>query len=163
MSTRRYLAIHIERCTGCRTCEAVCSFRWEEVIRPSGAAITVVRASEHGPFVPVVCQQCERPWCVDVCQAGALKRNPETGAIVVDAERCRGCRLCMLACSLGGMGFDRLYGIARKCDLCGGDPLCVRFCPFDTLELLTDDQATLSGRRRAAERLLPAARGEVAP
>lgn len=68
------------------------------------------------------------------CDTGALVRNVETGAIEVNADRCIGCGLCEIACPFGHMHFNLQTGKSEKCDLCGGDPACARFCPHGALE-----------------------------
>ena len=41
---------------------------------------------------------CDEAWCLEVCPAAAIRRDPETGAVVIDAARCAGCKMCLLAC-----------------------------------------------------------------
>jgi Fe-S-cluster-containing hydrogenase component 2 len=54
--------------------------------------------------------------------------------VFIDAEKCNGCGLCAEHCYLGMIRMDRESGKALKCDLCGGDPACVRYCPVGALE-----------------------------
>jgi heterodisulfide reductase subunit A len=63
---------------------------------------------------------------------GRFVLEPVTAAI--DAERCAGCKLCLLACPSGAIRFDPEARVARKCDLCGGDPQCVKHCISGALE-----------------------------
>jgi Fe-S-cluster-containing hydrogenase component 2 len=68
---------------------------------------------------------------VGAISAGVL---PESGSRVlqVDEGKCVGCRMCVLACPFGNIEV-RAPGRAEKCDLCGGDPVCVQFCPRGAL------------------------------
>lgn len=147
-----YLLIDPEKCTGCRTCETFCSFRWEKAIAPTGSAITVVKWEHEAIHMPVVCGQCERAACMEVCITGALTRNAETGAVVLDAGRCVGCKMCVTACVAGGIAYITRDGVCRKCDLCEGDPLCARICPYGAIESVPDELVAAKKRRAAASR-----------
>jgi len=63
----------------------------------------------------------------------ALTRHPETTAVVVDKEQCIGCGLCVEACPFGYMQLDKSIKQAIKCDLCGGNPVCVQMCMANAL------------------------------
>jgi Fe-S-cluster-containing dehydrogenase component len=63
------------------------------------------------------------------------------GILIVDEEKCDGCGWCIQACPYGGIMLHPDKGIVVACDLCGGDPKCVEFCPEEALELVSDDQA----------------------
>jgi len=69
-----------------------------------------------------------------VCPTQALQRDDRTGAVVLLEERCIRCRACVWACPWGNMGFDADRAQVYKCDLCGGDPQCARYCPSRALE-----------------------------
>ena len=114
-----------ELCTGCNRCVYVCSAVKENVFIPSKARIRVIGYSLKGRSVPVVCYQCDVPKCVEVCPVEALGKNSE-GIVVVDSEKCVGCGECVSACPYGMI--DVVGEIAVKCDLCGGDPTCVKEC-----------------------------------
>ena len=58
----------------------------------------------------------------------AISRDADRLRTVIDYNLCVGCRMCVYACPFGAMGFDADRGRPYKCDLCGGDPLCVKFC-----------------------------------
>jgi len=141
------VAVIPERCVGCRVCELVCSERHEGTFRPSRSHIQVLSFDETVQDVPVVCQQCADAPCLAACPSGALSRNKKTGAVVVDPEVCTQCQTCVEACVVGdgavephtklAIRFDDQAQAPAKCDLCDGDPQCVKFCPTQAL-LLTD-------------------------
>ncbi len=78
---------------------------------------------------------------MEVCPAGAISRNAETGAVEIDKDHCAGCKMCLLACPFGNIGFDSTHGVSRKCDLCGGDPRCVGSCTSGALEYVEENDA----------------------
>ena len=129
----KILTITPSRCTACRTCELACSFKH---IRDGAFGISRIRAFMlgEGRNQVLTCFQCDEAACVQVCPVSALIRNESTGAIEVDEGRCIGCGLCAIACPFGHMSRDGTAAIAVKCDLCGGQPACVSFCPTQTLE-----------------------------
>jgi len=145
------VAVLPERCTGCRVCELVCSVAHEGEFRPAAARIQVLSFNETVQDLPIVCQQCSEAPCLEACPSGALTRDEGTGAIVVNWEECLGCGACVEACVVGSDSVSpeqklaiRFYGDVQapiKCDLCGGDPQCVKYCPTHAL-ILTDAPPT---------------------
>ena len=77
------LVVDLEKCTGCRTCEMACSFMHYGEYNPTKSAIQVSIFTENAFFVPVVCFQCKKPFCEEVCPTGALTKNEIDGAFVV--------------------------------------------------------------------------------
>jgi len=120
------------RCQGCGKCELACAFAHGAAGRMAAPRIRVISdAPERG--VPVTCLQCDEAACVVACGTGALARNELTGAVELSQERCVGCRACVAACPFGNVVWDEEMGCAAKCDLCGGAPRCVSFCPSGAL------------------------------
>ena len=125
-------------CTGCKTCELTCVLSHEGLLNPRYARNIVKKDIQAGWVVNVLyCQQCDDPKCLKACPTGALHVDPETGARVIDADVCIGCQTCLNACifAAGGQGESRIKynpetGTCFKCDLCGGDPICVKRCPL---------------------------------
>ncbi len=142
----KILVIDHEKCTGCRLCELVCSVKHERVSNPYRARIKIVKWEMAGKIIPVVCQQCEDAPCMGVCPVNALSRNAETGAVEIDYDVCIGCRMCMNACPFGAMGYDWVNSHVIKCDLCGGDPQCARFCETGAIQYV--EKATLGALKQ---------------
>ena len=135
---RQRLVANFDVCTGCRICQLICSFEREGGFNPRHAHLRVEGVHNAVFNDIVVCTQCENAACMRVCPVeGALYRDSTTHAVVVDVEECTGCGQCALYCSIGMIVVDEATGKARKCDLCGGDPLCVRHCPAGALFVAT--------------------------
>ncbi len=152
----KVLQVDIERCSGCRTCEVVCSLKNTGECNPTRSRMRVIRYEKSGQFhnyVPMVCQQCKTPFCMEACPVNALSRDGKTGAIVVDEDRCVGCRICVMICPIGGIFIDPVTNLAYKCDLCDGDPECVKYCDLEAIKFVPKDLADLSRKRSSSERL----------
>jgi len=132
-----------ERCTGCRLCESVCALFNEKVNDPSRSRIRIVKKHSLGLSAPVVCHQCKKPSCAKTCPVEAIKKNPD-GLVWIDQELCIGCEACVSACPFGMM--IALPEKVVKCELCGGDPQCVKYCATRAIEYA--DAASEAGEKR---------------
>jgi len=72
--------------------------------------------------------------------------------MVINYDRCIGCKMCVLSCPLGGVNVDPKTRKVIKCDLCGGNPQCVRFCETKAVDFLEPTVANLAKRRTAIEK-----------
>jgi len=146
----KILVIQPEKCTGCRTCELVCSFVHTGEFNPARSRISVFSFEKVGFSTPVVCQQCSNAACMEVCPVGAISRDEKTGAMVVDSGKCLRCKMCTIACPFGATIYDPVVDIIAKCDLCGGDPACVKFCPSGAITYAEANQGSLIKRKTYA-------------
>jgi Fe-S-cluster-containing hydrogenase component 2 len=146
----KILVIQPEKCTGCRTCELVCSFVKTGEFNPARSRISVFSFEKVGFSTPVVCQQCSNAACMQVCPVGAISRNEGTGAMVVDSGKCLRCKMCTIACPFGATIYDSVVDIIAKCDLCNGDPACVKFCPSGAITYAQANQGSLAKRKSYA-------------
>ncbi len=115
-------------CVGCRMCEMICSLTHEGECGTTGSRIKILRDEEFGNNLVPVCTQCAEAPCAESCPVSALSRDLKTGAVLVDEKLCNGCQACIEACPIGAIYMNEQKGVAFKCDLCGGDPECVKFC-----------------------------------
>lgn len=158
------------RCTGCRTCQMACmdykdmpnelAFRkvydyeggnWEQA---EDGSVSCKVFSYH---VSLSCQHCKNPVCVKNCPTGAMGKDPETGIVSVDRDKCIGCGYCAMTCPYDAPKISRTHGGSVKCDGCkdrvaqGLKPICVGACPLRALdfgdihELKEEHQHTIRG------------------
>ncbi len=137
--SRLSLMIDLERCIGCKSCEAAC--KAEHGLGPGEYRNRVVWLGDTDApaldFLTVTCQHCARPACLRACPVNpkAIEKHPETGVVRVLEDRCTGCGECIVACPYGAMGYDEIDHHAVKCDLCtdrraaGSRPACATVCP----------------------------------
>jgi len=141
---RKMIVINAPLCTGCIQCELVCSINKSGWANPLCSRIRVAKDLEKGIFLPMVCRQCNPAPCVEMCPQEALQRSLGTGTIRIDPTRCNHCQACVSACPFGAINVAPDESI-NICDLCGGDPMCVKFCkerPEDTCTYLSNPKAS---------------------
>lgn len=133
------IVVNLDRCTGCFGCEIACKMennvalgqRWSKVftVGPVGEYPNMTRYA-----LPTMCQQCKDAPCVHVCPTGASYRDSNTNVVLVDKEKCIGCKYCMMACPYGVRSWNKTEKCVEKCTLCGqltsaGKlPACVKSC-----------------------------------
>ncbi len=90
---------------------------------------------------PRSCLHCETPACVTVCPTGASYKRAKDGIVLVDEDKCIGCKLCSWACPYGAREYSAVEGVMKKCTLCVDriynerldeserQPACVQACP----------------------------------
>ncbi len=165
------MVIDMRLCDNCKKCTEACqtahhlpkTFEWIKVHE-----MTTTAGQKY--FMPRPCMQCENPPCLRVCPVGATFRNSE-GVVLVDQDRCIGCRMCMAACPFGARYFNdadppkgahpfsrptpefpvpQQKGTVGKCMFCvhntgeGKLPACVEACSMYALYIgdLVADVAT---------------------
>ena len=135
---RNCIVVNLDRCTGCFGCEVACKMengvalgeRWSKVftVGPVGEYPDMTRYA-----LPTMCQQCENAPCVSVCPTGASYRDGNN-VVLVDKEKCIGCKYCMMACPYGVRSWNIEERVVEKCTLCeqrtsqGELPQCVAQC-----------------------------------
>ena len=130
---KKILMVDVSACNGCRICEVVCSLEKEGVSSPTKSRIRILRVDEAGVDVPGVCQHCESPPCADICPMDAITRDPKTEGVILNQERCIGCRACTFVCPYGAISLDVDKQVMIKCDLCNGEPQCAKYCPKEAI------------------------------
>ena len=155
------LVIDLDICVGCHACAVACK-EWNEggqfgplpdenayAKDPLGVWFNrvhtyEVEAESAAPMTvhfPRSCLHCETPDCVTVCPTGASYKRAEDGIVLVDEDKCIGCKLCSWACPYGAREYSAKRGVMQKCTLCvdriynesfdevDRQPACVMACP----------------------------------
>jgi len=157
------MVIDLKRCIGCQSCSMACK---TENATPPSIFYRHVMEGEVGKYpsgkrvyLPLQCMHCKEPLCMKVCPTGATTQRPD-GVVTVDAEKCMGCKYCVVACPYGSRYFYReirsyfpdqltpfekvgytkhTVGTVGKCDFCvgrlekGWKPACVQTCPTNAI------------------------------
>jgi anaerobic carbon-monoxide dehydrogenase iron sulfur subunit len=149
----KVLSIDYQKCTGCRTCELVCSVFHDGVSNPARSRIRVMKWEMEGLYVPMSCQQCQDAPCMNVCPVKAISRDESLARVMVDYDKCIGCRSCVAVCPFGAMSFNTIDKKVFKCDVCDGDPQCVRFCDIKAVDYVDAAAVSIEKKRNAASRV----------
>jgi len=160
--TKLGLVIDLDICVGCHACAVNCK-EWntgghaapltdKDPYRPKPIGVWFNRihtfeasAGEGEPsrtvHFPKSCLHCEDAACVTVCPTGASFKREEDGIVLVNEDKCIGCKLCSWACPYGAREYDADEGVMKKCTLCidriynenmeevDRVPACVSTCP----------------------------------
>jgi Fe-S-cluster-containing dehydrogenase component len=158
--TQLALVIDLNVCVGCHACVTSCK-EWNTSgaagpmgdenpygADPTGTFFNRVQTFEVGQFpntqtvhFPKSCLHCEDPPCVPVCPTGASYKRAEDGIVLVDYDKCIGCKYCSWACPYGVRELDAQQKVMKKCTLCVDritdkslpererKPACVLACP----------------------------------
>jgi len=153
------MVIDLKRCIGCYGCQIICKIEHFRSIGLFGARIV---KKEFGKIphvkkilLPLLCMHCKDPACFKVCPSGATTKDEQKGLVLIDSDKCIGCKYCIEACPYGSRYFkenDGIYygntltpyeemgkdkyplGTVSKCDFCkdriekGLEPSCVTNC-----------------------------------
>ncbi len=122
------ISVNDRICTGCRTCEFACAFQQKKSFHYDFSLIRIKKKEEEGFFEVIMCRHCPAPRCIPECPVEAISKDPQSGLVAIDSSACTGCGQCVEACPWHVPVLTADSGTAKICDLCKGDPLCVKFC-----------------------------------
>lgn len=156
----------VTRCIGCEKCVAACKREHDlgadhpwpgqrSVDDLSASRFTTIVRRPGGHFVRRQCRHCLEPACASACIVGALHKRPD-GPVVYDADKCMGCRYCMVACpyDVPRYEWDSSAPRIRKCTFCverlgrGLQPACTAACPTGATVFGSRDEMLAEARRR---------------
>jgi Fe-S-cluster-containing dehydrogenase component len=131
------------KCTGCQACQLACTIENDLTPGRSWRRIDTYNPRRH-PAEPLfhlslACNHCVQAPCQQGCPAAAYRRDHVTGALLLDSDRCIGCKYCAWICPYDAPVFDATEGVMTKCTLCnprlqkGQPPACVELCPTGAL------------------------------
>lgn len=165
--------VDVAKCSGCYNCQFACKDEHcgNEWLPYAKEQPTIgqfwLKVNEHVQgtrpkvkihYVPTLCNHCEKPACLAACPAGAITKR-EDGLVLIDPEKCTGCKDCVAACPYGAVYFNDEQNIAQKCTGCahllaeGKPPRCVDVCPTEAL--LFGEEAELKAKLKGASVMKP--------
>ena len=188
------LLIDLDICVGCHACAVACK-EWNVGgisgplpdenpygAEPDGVWFNRVHSYELDALVesaqpasslhfPRSCLHCETPACVSVCPTGASSKRVEDGIVLIDADKCIGCKLCSWACPYGAREYSPSEGVMKKCTLCVDriynehipeaqrQPACVQACPTRARSFGDfadpESEVSIKSRERNGQALMP--------
>jgi len=164
---KKAIVVNVDRCLGCRSCQIACAVAHSASKTLVGALAEEPRPvprvtveAVEGLAVPLQCRHCEDAPCVMVCPTEAIHRPAPEGPVLVDQERCIGCKFCLMACPFGVIKMSRHGTAIIKCDLCferlkrGELPACVEACPVRALEFREVEEVLAEKRKAAARKIV---------
>lgn len=145
--------INQARCNACNACVIACK---DAKNNPVGVNFRRIYTQESGNFskdkngdwvhnvsvfnTSLSCNHCTDPMCMKGCPTGALNKRAEDGIVLIDSEKCVGCRYCEWNCPYGAPQYNPDLGIMTKCNTCielrekGENPACVGACIMRAIE-----------------------------
>lgn len=163
----RVVVVNASRCLACKSCVIECARAHisgaglPEALfsdKPPQARVHVERVGDGA--APVQCQHCDEAPCIMICPKQAMHRPSADGPVLVDLDRCIGCRFCMIVCPFGAIDLSRAGKTVIKCDQClqrtqaGEPPACVAACPTGAMEWVEADEQLRRRRRDEQARQL---------
>lgn len=137
-----------EYCIGCRLCEIHCIVQHSKskdiikAFKQEKRPVKRVEVEEEGNVsFALQCRHCDEAPCITACLSGAMQRDPLTGVVTNDTERCVGCWTCILVCPFAAVRRDEgEKKVVGKCDFCPDldTPACVANCPNEALILVEE-------------------------
>ncbi|ODU25249.1 MAG: hypothetical protein ABS95_00545 [Verrucomicrobia bacterium SCN 57-15] len=147
--------IDLKKCIGCRSCQVACKAEnrtplrtdWRYVVeREKGDYPNVKRE-----FISLACNHCDEPACKKSCPVGAISKRAD-GVVLIDQDKCIGCRYCTFACPYGAPRIDTDTGKVSKCTMCvhrldaGLRPACEATCLTGAITFVADFTGTTEAR-----------------
>ena len=152
----KVFVIDVGICNGCYSCQIACKDEhvgndWTPYAKPQpdtgqfwlklqeNIRGTVPKVKMH--YVPLLCQHCDNAPCIPSCPVNAIYKRPD-GIVIIDPEKCNGCKNCVDACPYSVIYFTESLNIAHKCTACthlldGGEwkiPRCADSCPTEAIK-----------------------------
>jgi carbon-monoxide dehydrogenase iron sulfur subunit len=157
----KVIGVHLDRCTGCKTCELYCAAERGsdgktllKAVQESPTPKPRVRVEGNNQLpIALQCRHCLNAPCIDACLTGALTREAKSNLVVVQEDRCIACWTCTMFCPYGVIYPWPDRKIALKCDRCAfmDNPVCVEVCPCKALELVDVEEMDKAFEHRRKE------------
>jgi carbon-monoxide dehydrogenase iron sulfur subunit len=175
--------VNPERCIGCKQCEIACAVEHSQSKSLSQAVFETPKPRPRIHVAPGIylssafpnkCRHCEPAPCRAVCPTGAIRRDGDLDAVLIDGDKCIACAMCAMVCPFDVIVYYRSAAVlhersvALKCDHCPGRqqagraPACVEACKVGALEFGDVNELVKSAGRRLAA-MVSVAVGEMQP
>jgi len=162
MTAKKAFVIDVSICNGCYCCQIACKDEhvgneWSPYAKPQPdtgqfwmklnehVRGTVPKVKMH--YIPVMCMHCDEAPCIPACPVEGAIYKRDDGLVIIDPEKCTGCKLCVDTCPYGAIYFNDDLNIAQKCTGCAHllddgwkEPRCVDICPTGALKFGTEDE-----------------------
>jgi anaerobic dimethyl sulfoxide reductase subunit B len=164
MNKRYGFSFEAERCLKCWSCEVACK-QWHGIKAGTVKLRRVVEVTSgtfpdvKRTFLSLSCRHCAKAPCAAACPTHAISQRIEDGIVVVDSQKCIGCRTCLDACPFGVPQYAE-DGTMQKCDMCldrlalGQKPICAETCPSQALHWGTLKELSQIATMKAANKLV---------
>ena len=160
---KKVFVIDMAICNGCYACQFVCKDEhvgndWTPIAKPEpdiGQFWIKMDEQVHGSvpkvkvsYRPHLCMHCDDAPCMEACSVNGAIYKRDDGLVIVNPEKCTGCRNCVDACPYGAIYFNEDLNIAQKCTGCAHlldngwtEPRCVDACPTLAIRFMDEDDA----------------------
>ena len=181
MPNRKWaMVIDLSKCDGCKSCTVACAKAHDTPVDREWIRVFQMQDGKDNPpyFFPRPCFHCDTPPCTKVCPVDATFKRQD-GIVLIDNERCIGCRFCMAACPYSvryfnwgaptnsrgrtmyspETGYPRRIGTVEKCDFCpemlemGQLPHCASGCPMGAIYFGDQLEDAVTNSKGETERL----------
>ena len=160
---KKVFVIDTARCNGCYNCQIVCKDEhvgndWSPIAKPQpeiGQFWLQIKEKVRGTvpkvkvaYRPHLCMHCDDAPCIKACPVEGAAYQRADGLVILDTEKCTGCRLCVAACPYDVIFFNEDLNLAQKCTGCAhliddgwAEPRCADACPTECLKMMDEDEA----------------------
>jgi len=160
---KKVFVIDTARCNGCYNCQIVCKDEhvgndWSPIAKPQpeiGQFWLHLQEKVRGTvpkvkvaYRPHLCQHCDDAPCIEACPIPGAAYKRDDGLVILDTEKCTGCRLCVAACPYDVIFFNEDLNLAQKCTGCAHliddgwhEPRCADACPTEAIKFMDEDEA----------------------
>ncbi len=152
-------AIDLKRCTGCETCTLACKSENNTAMGTNYREVAFIEGGSYPnptrQFVTMSCNHCTDPACMKSCPVGAITKEDTTtghGIVLIDQDKCIGCKYCVFACPYGAPRFNHRTKKVEKCTFCkhrieaGLKPACETSCVGRAIRHVADFPSSDSGK-----------------